>query len=38
MVHNNFTPNGLKTPEFSDALVSDKSLTGVPEWAYGVTD
>jgi hypothetical protein len=38
MLHNNFTPRGLKAPAFHDALVSDKSLNGVPEWAYGVTD
>jgi hypothetical protein len=36
-LHNNFTPNGLKTPAFSGAVVSDKSWNGVPEWAYGVT-
>jgi len=36
--HNNFTPNGLKDPAFPGANVSDKSLNGVPEWAYGVTD
>jgi len=38
MLHNNFTPDGLKTPAFRGALVSDRSLNGVPEWAYGVTD
>jgi hypothetical protein len=37
-LHNNLTPGGLKTPAFPGALVSDKSLNGVPEWAYGVTD
>jgi hypothetical protein len=36
-VHNNFTPNGIKEPAFPGAIVSDKSLNGVPEWAYGVT-
>jgi len=36
--HNNYTPDGAKTPEFPGAIVSDKSLNGVPEWAYGVTD
>ncbi len=36
-LHNNFTPEGLTTPAFPDALVADKSLNGVPEWAYGVT-
>jgi len=37
-LHNNFTPRGLKDPAFPGAIVSDKSLNGVPEWAYGVTD
>ncbi len=36
--HNNFTPIGLKTPAFPGGLIPDKSLNGVPEWAYGVTD
>src|ERR1700692_719937 len=36
--HNNFTPAGVTTPAFPGALVADKSLNGVPEWAYGVTD
>src|ERR1700730_14364825 len=36
--HNNFTPAGVATPAFPGALVADKSLNGVPEWAYGVTD
>jgi hypothetical protein len=36
-VHNNFTPDGLKDPAFPGAVVSDKSLNGVPEWALGVT-
>jgi len=35
--HNNFTPNGVKTPSFPGAVVSDKSFNGVTEWAYGVT-
>jgi hypothetical protein len=38
MVHNNFTPAGLKTPAFPGAVVSDRALVGVAEWAYGVTD
>jgi hypothetical protein len=37
-VHNNFTPKGVKTPAFPGAIISDKSLNGVPEWAYGVTN
>jgi len=36
--HNNFTPAGLTTPAFPGALIADKSLNGVPEWAYGVTE
>jgi hypothetical protein len=36
-LHNNFTPDGAKTPAFPGAIISDKSLNGVPEWAYGVT-
>jgi hypothetical protein len=38
MLHNNFTPKGLKAPAFPGALVSDRALIGVPEWAYGITD
>lgn len=37
-VHNNFTPDGAKTPAFPGALISDKSWNGVAEWAWGVTD
>lgn len=37
-VHNNFTPDGLTTPAFPGGLISDKSLNGVAEWAYGVTE
>jgi hypothetical protein len=36
-VHTNFTPDGLKAPAFPGAVAADKSLNGVPEWAYGVT-
>ena len=36
--HNNFTPSGSKTPAFPGGLILDKSLNGVTEWAYGVTD
>ena len=35
--HNNFTPAGVDTPAFPDAVVADKSFNGVSEWAYGVT-
>ncbi len=36
-LHTNFIPKGLTTPAFAGAFVPDKSLNGVPEWAYGVT-
>ena len=35
--HNNYTPDGDKDPAFAGAVVSNHSLNGVPEWAYGVT-
>ena len=31
--HNNFTPSGHDQPAFPGAVVADKSLNGVPEWA-----
>jgi len=37
MIHNNFTPSGLKTPAFPGAVESNGALVGVAEWAYGVT-
>jgi hypothetical protein len=36
--HDNYTPSGLKTPDFPQGLTDDHSLSGVTEWAYGVTD
>jgi hypothetical protein len=36
--HNNFTPDGLKTPVFPGGIIPDRSFNGVTEWAYGVTD
>ena len=36
--HNNFTPDGNKTPEFPGAITSNKSFNGVTEWAYGVNN
>ncbi|MDB5741172.1 MAG: hypothetical protein JWP16_2212 [Alphaproteobacteria bacterium] len=36
-LHNNYTPDGLKTPDFPAGLADDKSYSGVAEWAYGVT-
>jgi hypothetical protein len=38
MLHNNFTPKGLKTPAFPGAIVSDKSYNAVAEWAYGAAE
>src|SRR6266852_9398785 len=34
--HNNFISSGSSTPSFPGAIVPDKSLNGVTEWAYGV--
>ncbi len=34
--HNNYTFSGSDTPGFPGAVVPDKSLNGVTEWAYGV--
>ena len=36
--HNNYTPDGLKTPDFPGGLSDNHGLSGVTEWAYGVTD
>jgi hypothetical protein len=35
-IHTNFTPSGINTPAFPGAVTANKSLNGVPEWAYGV--
>jgi len=35
--HNNYTFDGLKTPDFPAGLTDNRSLSGVTEWAYGVT-
>src|SRR6185437_15398967 len=35
-LHNNYTPSGSDLPTFPGAIVADKSLNGVAEWAYGV--
>ena len=37
-LHNNFTPDGLKTPAFRGGLTPNQSFNGVAEWAYGVTN
>jgi hypothetical protein len=36
--HNNFTPSGRRSADTPGGVVSNRSLNGVPEWAYGVTD
>src|SRR2546421_736918 len=36
--HNNYTPDGIKTPAFPGALISNHLYVGVTEWALGVTD
>ena len=36
MIHNNFTPDGRKTPDFPGGVESNHALVGVAEWAYGV--
>jgi hypothetical protein len=37
MWHQNFTPDGLKSPAFPGAIISDHSYNGVPELAFGIT-
>jgi hypothetical protein len=34
-LHANFTPNGAKAPAFPGAVISNHSLNGAFEWAYG---
>jgi len=36
--HLNYIPLGIKDPPFPGGLVSNHSLNGTPEFAYGVTD
>jgi hypothetical protein len=36
--HNNYTPDGIKTPAFPGGLVSNHLYVGVTEWGFGVTD
>lgn len=36
--HLNYIPSGLTTPPFPGGLVSNHSLNGTPEFAYGLTD
>jgi hypothetical protein len=35
-LHTNFIASGRTAPEYPGAVMADKSLNGVPEWAYGV--
>jgi opacity protein-like surface antigen len=35
-VHNNYAIHGVDTPAFPGALVSDHTLSGVAEWAWGI--
>ena len=35
--HNNFTPDGLKTPDYPGALIDNHAYSSVTEFAYGVT-
>ena len=37
-VHDNFTPDGATVPVFAGALISNHSLNGTAEWAYGAKD
>jgi hypothetical protein len=37
-LHNNFTPIGRELPNFERGIAPNRTLNGVPEWAYGVTD
>ena len=36
--HLNYVPQGVKDPPFPGGLISNNSLNGTPEFAYGVTD
>ncbi len=36
-LHDNYTPDGLKTPDYPGGLVDNHGFSGVAEWAYGVT-
>jgi hypothetical protein len=36
--HLNFVPLGVKDPPFPGGLISNNSINGTPEFAYGVTD
>ena len=36
--HLNYVPLGVKSPPFPGGLISNNSINGTPEFAYGVTD
>lgn len=36
--HNNYTPSGLKEEPFPGGVIDNHTLSGVTEWAYGLTD
>lgn len=37
MIHNNFTPQGRTTPDYTGAIIANHSYQVTAEWAYGVT-
>ncbi len=37
-LHDNYTPQGKTTADFTGGVASNHSLNGVPEWAYGVNN
>ena len=37
-LHSNYTPVGRKLADFEGGIVPNRTLNGVPEWAYGMTD
>jgi multiple sugar transport system substrate-binding protein len=37
-LHSNYTPIGRRQADFKGGIVPNRTLNGVPEWAYGVTD
>jgi len=37
MIHNNFTPKGRTTPDYTGAIIANHSYQVTAEWAYGVT-
>jgi hypothetical protein len=36
--HLNYIPRGIKSPPFAGGLVSNNSINGTPEFAYGITN